>query len=89
VKRKIKIDTKAGEGRRMATSKPVLPVPWVNWEEWQNAKEMLFSADAHSQRRGLERCQLWIHRGRVPAAVEATVVVLTAQVPPLTPKTHH
>ena len=40
---------------------------------------LLFSEDREDREEGLQRCEMWTHRGKVPSAVEATVVVLAAQ----------
>ena len=40
---------------------------------------LLFAEDMESRIEGIRRCEMWAHRGRLPAAIEATLVVLTAE----------
>jgi hypothetical protein len=40
---------------------------------------LLFSEDRDARKEGLQQCEMWSHRGKVPSAVDATVVVLAAQ----------
>ena len=51
-------------------------VPWYSWEEWESVYELLFSPSIEDMRLGVNWVNVWISRGRVPAAIEATLALI-------------
>lgn len=49
-------------------------VPWASWAEWEKERKALAKGDT----RALKQAELWLTRGRVPLAVEATLALQTA-----------
>ncbi len=53
-------------------------LPWLNWEEWNKCRELLYSPNVSDVVAGLNITRMWRSRGKVPHAVDATAQLVEA-----------
>eukprot|EP01041_Mallomonas_annulata_P010468 gene10468-21840_t len=51
-------------------------MPWANWDEWIEVKNLLFSNSYDGQKKGIEIIEMWKCRGRIPYSVESTASII-------------
>jgi len=51
-------------------------VPWMSWDEWEEVRNLLLSADAEAVGAGMNKVAAWRCRGRLPLGVDATAALL-------------
>ncbi len=53
-------------------------LPWLNWEEWNECRELLYSPNFSDKVLGVNITRVWRSRGKGPHAVEATSQLVEA-----------
>eukprot|EP01084_Bolivina_argentea_P133280 235202_1 len=53
-------------------------LPWLNWEEWNKGRELLYSPNFSDKVVGVSITRVWRSRGKVPHAVDATAQLVEA-----------
>ena len=51
-------------------------VPWVDWGEWSQVRDLLFHQSQPERARGVQRVAAWRSRGRLPGSVESTACLV-------------
>ncbi|KAL7688174.1 hypothetical protein Plhal304r1_c020g0072981 [Plasmopara halstedii] len=64
-------------------------VPWVDWVEWQDVHESLFSTDPFLQQRAVSRVAAWRSRTQLPVAINATSQLVELQLHESMAQHHH
>ncbi len=59
-------------------------LPWLNWEEWNKCRELLYSPNYSDMVAGVNITRIWRSRGKVPHAVDATAQLVEAALRDLT-----
>lgn len=47
-------------------------VPWMNWDEWDNVRSLLWSEQTSEILKAMEIIKMWRLRGKLPHAIEST-----------------
>ena len=53
-------------------------VPWKDWDEWKEVKHLLDESTPGGLDKALEIINMWVSRGRIPIAIEATASIIEA-----------
>ncbi|KAF4321296.1 hypothetical protein BBO99_00004552 [Phytophthora kernoviae] len=64
-------------------------VAWLNWTEWQEVHEGLFSSDPYDQQRFVSRIASWRSRVQLPVAINATAQLVELQLHEQISQHHH